>query len=348
MSLESGKRIVVRPNPNKRNLLKYNLIVGRDTMGKDIEREETSNTRAPNTNYTVMAAPSVERNGYLNTGLDIMVSNPFLADKTFRSKEWEDLLKDKPEVLLEHVVEYKFKKAIGYYSNEVEHSKVMDVELQKKFNFWQSDLAMFDFKDGANILNLDLERDLITYYLIKADPLFANSYEELSPLTDYYIAAEHEEEVRKASKTRTVDIATGRLVEIDDEADGELTKKFGRGLNIRTKGLKKEKIYSEISAKLKENKDGFVEQFNFLYNLWKEPVTRTDFVVRTDLVELIEYGVINQRGAEYSWIPPASGGEKSTEMKWIRREDIFDFLKNPEYQVEKEQMEAQLNLKKSL
>lgn len=347
MELESGKKVVIRPNPNKRNLLRFQLITGKDASGRETLEEETSNTRAPNTRYTWMVAPSKKLNGYLNTGLNIMVSNPYMNESSYKNDAWRDVLKDKEEVLLQHVIEYKFDKPLDYYSNKINLSKVMEVEKQKVFNFWQSDLAMFDLADGATVLDLNLERDLVLYYAMKADELFANSYEELSPLTDYYIAAEHEEDVRKASKSKSVDVALARLVEIDNDGDGELIKKFARLLNIGTKGVKKDKIYNTLSASIKENKNDIVSQFQFNYNLWKEPATREDFVARTTLVELTDYGVITQRGVEYSWIPPMVEGEAQEVMKWTRREDVLNFLVSKEYQPERKLMQQQLDLKKT-
>ena len=346
MELESGKKVVIRPNPNKKNILKLELITGKDG-NKDIAQEEKTHTRAFGTRDTWMVAPSAKLNWYLNTGLNVLVANPYKTYKEYKTAEWDKIFRYKEEVLLQHIIEYKFDKPLDYYSNRIQLSKVIDVEKQKTFNFWQSELAMFELRDGATVLNLDLERDLVLYYAVKADPMFANSYEEITPFTDYYIAAEHEEESRKANKSKHVDTALARLVEIDEEGDSELLKKFARLLNIATKGVKKDKVYASLSSLLKENKNDIVSQFNFNYNLWKEPITRKDFVARTMLIEFIDYGVVYQRGVEYSWIPPMIDGEAQEVMKWTRREDILEFLQNPEYQKERDLMRQQLDLKKT-
>jgi len=206
---------------------------------------------------------------------------------------------------------------------------------------------MFDLEDGGMVLNLDKERDLILYYLLKEDPMCANSYEELSPMTRFFIAAEHEEEQRKVTKDKSIDIALSKLVEIDSESDSDkLIKSFGNVLGVRTKGISKERTYQELSNRLKQNKADFITNFNYYYKLWKEPATRQEFAVRARLVDYTDFGVITMRGSEYSWLPPRDvDGKQEPEITWFRREDVINYLLDKKYQKERSLMEAQLEAK---
>lgn len=350
LQFETGRKVIVRPNPNIRPVIKYERITERDSLGNDISEPEKELTRAPGTKFTLMASPSAKLNGYLATGLHHMVANPFKELKAYKSSAWADILKDKEEVLLSHVIEYKFNKPINYYSNEVDLQRVTPVVLAKDlpqtFNFWQSDLAMFDLEDAGMVLNLDRERDLILYYLLKEDPLCANSYEELTPFTKYFIAAEHEEESRKANKDKSVDICLGRLVEIDNEDDGKTLKGFGNVLGVKTKGLRKDRIYQELSSRIKQNKQDFITNFNYYYKLWKEPATKAEFNTRSKLVDYLDYGVISLRGTEYSWLPPVDvDGKRDPEVTWYRRDEVIEFLMDKKFQKERALMEAQFEAK---
>ena len=81
LQFETGRKVIIRPNPNIKPVIKYERITERDSLGNDISEPEKELTRAPGTKFTLMASPSAKLNGYLATGLHHMVANPFKKQK---------------------------------------------------------------------------------------------------------------------------------------------------------------------------------------------------------------------------------------------------------------------------
>jgi len=350
IAFEQNRKVHLRP-VDKRPVIQYQRVVDRDESQNDIVVPENELTRAPGTKYSIMAPPSAKLGGFLATGLHHMVANPYKDETTYRDAKWEEIFKGKEEVLLQHILEYKFHKPFNYYTNQIPLKRVPNIgdkdQVDKNQYFFQSEEGVFNLEDSTMILDLNNERHLVLYYLCLEDPEIASSYNEIKPFTRYYISGETEEVERKAKSGKKVDLAVSKLIEIESEADTALMQAFGNVCGVRTKGMSAEAIYSELSRNLKSNKDGFIDNFNYYYKLYKEPATADKFFAVSEVVDLLAYGVIVERGGNFTWQPPADkDGRARNEVSWYRRDSLIDSLEDKQHQEERMEMLEQLKIKR--
>jgi hypothetical protein len=226
---------------------------------------------------------------------------------------------------------------------------VTQSEVERNPSFFTSEAAIWDLDDAADVLDLSQERDLILYYLLLDSDICANSYAEINHMThSYYISSEHEEEAAKASRMKESDLAISRLVEISESGNfDELLVSFANVCNIRTKGVSTSRVYEELSAKLKGKDKSFIKNFNYYYNLYKNPGTKDMFVAASRVVDYLNYGVIIQRGTTYTWTPPVrKDGQIEADVTWSRRDELIDFIASPASQPERALMDEQLTIKR--
>lgn len=337
------RQVILAPNPKKRTSVTYEMgYESQDGRLLDKEKFEVEKlTRAPNTKYTLMAAISADKGGYLETGLTDLIANPYKDHSKLRSKEWEEVLLGHERVLRQHVVEYFWNKPIGYYTNQITVSRFPQRGEIPKFVFFQSDAAVLDLEDGANTLDLASELGMIRYFMALADPNIANSYEEITPETDYYIARRDEEETRKTKSVKVVDFAVDRLVDIAKEFPSRLAD-FCKVLEIEKKNLSSDAAYEILSNAIKNKRD-FIPNFNYYYDLFKEESTREMFDARVFLADLVEHRIISKRSNVYTWYPPKDADGKQLEaLEWERKEEVLDYLVNPKFRKEQAEMLEQV------
>lgn len=352
LTFTSAGKVILQP-VQKTPVVQYERVTDRDLEGNETAELDRTLTRAPGTKFSIQAFPSKKLNGFLATGLQYTVANPYKDREVFKSKEWEDILKGKEEVKLQHLIEYKFDKPLGYYTNEIPLRRVQPIlsqlEVDKNPTFFSSEAAIWDLEDAPQVLDLSSERDLVLYYLLLDSEICASSYAEINHMThNYYISSEHEEEQMKAARMKESDLAVSRLVEISASANNaELLTSFGNVCNLRTKGVSPERIYEDLSSKLKGKDKSFIKNFNYYYNLFKNPETKDMFLASSKVVDYLNFGVIIQRGTQYIWTPPTrKDGQIEADVNWARRDELIDFIASPASQPERVLMDEQLERKK--
>ena len=333
-------KVILLPNPKKKSAVKFDINI-EDREGRVIEKLESNDiTRAPGTRFTLMAIPSAKLGGFLDTGLTDYVVNPYKEYTSFKSPEWERILKGQDMVLRQHIMEYFWNKPINYYTNEVIVERMPTDDRDRPMRFFQSEASMLDLEDGSNSIDLSTELGMIKYFMALADPMIANSYEEITPETAYYIARVDEENERKTKSAKKVDSAVARLYELSENYPTtliQLCKVLGinRKVNATTG-------YEILSYNIKNEKD-FVENFIYYYDMWKEESTRPLFEARAFLWDLLEYRVVSERSNKYTWYPPKDETGKQVEpLTWERKEELLDFLSNPKFKREQGEMLEQI------
>lgn len=348
-------KILIQPNPNKKPLLRYDRVVsvqkGQDGRLNEETTEEKEITRVPNTKYSICANLK-ESTGTLNTGLDVMDDNPYADLKSFRSPDFEAVLKDKPQALRQHILEYKHNKPFNYYTNEINFYKRYTKDNIKDLPFFQTPDASMNLVDSVNTLDLNNPKHEIMYYVATAKGRsdIAPSYQELTGSHSWFISKEEEAAEIKASKKKEKNAAIAKLEEINSKNDGTVTK-FCQVLNLARRNMSEPQAYEVLANQLEQSgkKGEFArEEFNNIYKMYKDKVKRDVFNVRALIWEFEAYGVLLKRNTEYTWQPPRDAdGKTPDKVQFSRQQELIDYLLDPKHTPELEFMQENLKTRKS-
>lgn len=347
-----SKKVFILNNPNRNSVNNYNKItVG--VGGQKVEEKEAF-ARAPYTKETfVGASVSKTKPGTLDTGLDFMGDNPYSDEAHYRSIDFERALKGKEKALFQHILEFKHGKDYDTYSNIKNVDLSGNVKDPKKVSFLQSAEALYSLNDGTTILDLDNPKDELTYYLCRANPDIAPSFQELSQSNKWYIAKEEEAASQKISSKKVINSAAGKLAELEGRKDNTLQKVFkvlflSKAGGQSYKRLSDDQAYEELDTfitdkgKAKQNVGVFM---NVVRKIDDNPV---EFEAQALIFDLITYNVLYKKGGGYTWVPPKEGNENATKeiVEFDRLEEVVKYVSNPKYEPELTAMKSQLEAKK--
>ena len=350
----SLSKILIQPNPNKKPLLRYDRVTG-VTKGHDGNKleettEEKEITRVPNTKYSICANLK-ESTGMLNTGLDVMEENPYKDLKSYRSGDFEAVLKDQPQALRQHILEYKHNKPFNFYTNQINFYKKYTKETINQIPFFQSPDASKNLIDGVNILDLNNPKDEIMYYVATAPGRvdIAPSYQELTGSHLWFISKEEEAAEIKASKKKEKNAVIAKLENLNSKNDGTVIK-FCQVLNIARRKMSEAQAYETLANYIEQpGKKGELarEEFNNIYKLYDNKAKREVFNVRALIWEFDSYGVISKRNTEYTWQPARDVDGKTPEaVKFTRQQELIDYLTDPKHTPELDAMQKSLQVRK--
>lgn len=349
-------KILIQPNPNKKPLLRYDRVLsvtkGQDGRMNEETTEEKEITRVPNTKYSICANLK-ESTGMLNTGLDREDDNPYHDLKSFRSSDFEAVLKDKPKAKLQHILEYKHNKPFNYYTNEINFHRRYTKETINQLPFFQTPEASMNLVDSVNTLDLNNPKHEIMYYVATAPGRsdIAPSYQELTGSHLWFISKEEEAAEIKASKKKEKNAAIAKLEEINSKNDGSVVK-FCQVLGVARRNMSEPQAYEILANQLEQpaKKGEFArEEFTNIYKMYKDKVKRDVFNVRALIWELESYGVLVKRNTEYTWQPPKdSDGKTPDKVSFTRQQELIDYLLDPKHTPELEFMQKALETRKSM
>lgn len=344
-------KYLIYPHPDKKPVVKYERRTESLVDGKLMEdfQEEREMSRAPFTKFTWSVAPSKKLGGHLNTGLLDYIPNPYKDQTSYRTPEWETILKGKDEITRQTELEYKHGHAPDYYSNIVDVRVLEKDPKDMKENFFQTKMAYLNLNDGVTILDTDNNPiHEVLYYAIKSSNVFANSYQELTPDTMFYIAKEQEEETRKAEKSRQRNGAIAKLEEIANKNDNTVVE-FCKVLNhpkSKKISLNSSIAYSELNKFLESANEQQITEFLAVYKQWNEPQDKRKFKAQVTLSDALDTGVIWVKGSEYGWQPPREeSGAVPPPVQFSRRSEVIDFLTEKKFQEEQEIIKKQIAAK---
>lgn len=340
---KNDTRIIrIETNPNKQVASKFNYRVPRVTAGGDAIRNEagfvehtdvelTNAVRVPTTKKTI--SPCRLPNGRLNTGLDVEVENPYKDEISFRSEIWQKVLKDKPKVLLQHLLEYEHNTEFDYYTSDLPRYTIESARGAHS-KFFTSSQAMIHLNNNTTILHMNNPIHRVRYYTILAHKAIANSYKELEDNfnADWYIVDEDEREVIKQSAVQKDVYATGALAKLCDTKNGEAVIKMAKALEISEAN---DKSINEAKAQrlvYEYYKKGEVEYqtYKALFELWNDKVRRPEFNAQAELFDMIRYGLISYKAGKYVVnVKGDDGGILESKVYNTKLDVVMNFLLDP-------------------
>jgi len=278
--------------------------------------------------------------GGFNTGLNVEVDNPYYNSDTALPNEFE-YLKTKPKALLQEVLECKHDRPKGFYTNRMPRRE------DKERTFFQ-DYKVF-LKDMTNILDTASPHDELAYYMLKASKFVAESELDWKsgkkPQALYYISDEKEEQdkvyQREYIKAKAMSLLTA------PEMTPEVMRKFIKYLRNTDKSSKlpqgnvgNESSFLALKDYVKDlaNCKIFIEAYDLMT---KSAPGRERFEAIVLLQQLLEAYIVSNRQETYTW--------NSTKIVLgNRKEDVIQFLLNPEKGPEVEDLEKELKAKYQL
>jgi hypothetical protein len=308
---------------------------GQGTQGKVIKKTKI----LPHCSDTI--TPLYNKNiGGLNTGLNVDDDNPFFETTDALPQEFE-YLRTKKKAILQEILECKHDRPKGFYTNRMPRRE------DKERTFFQD--FKIQMKDMTNILDTTNPHDELAYYVLKASKYVAGSEVDWKngkkPEALYYISDEKEEQDKIYKREFIKSKALGLLT--TNEITPEMMRKFIKYLRNTDKDSKLPQGNTSNETAFLTLKD-YVKDLNgaktFLdaHDLFtKSAPGRQRFEAIVLLQQLLEAYIVSNRGETYTW--------NSTKIViGNRKEEVIQFLLNPEKGPEVEDLEKELQAKYSI
>lgn len=344
--------ILIESNPNIKSLLGFERVLEKGLTGeRDVTEYDRTLSRAPGTKDTFSVLPSRKLGGYLNTGLLFETDNPYKDEKSYRTKEWEAILKGVETITKQTELEYKHGRNPGFYTNEIDlegFKKRYTAADRDKVPYFQQSISQINLNDGATVLDTSKPKEEILYYNMLASSLIANNFNELTADTKYYISKEDETAAIKNSKKRKENMALGRLEELYELKDGTVINfcKLVGGTPSTRINLTEDQAYSELDTFIKKN-EAQTRSFNDTYKMFTKDIIK--FNTKVKFWDLLTLRIIYKKANEFIWDAPKDDeGNQLAQVRWDRESDVLDYLSNPKYQTEVEILDRSIVAKKRL
>jgi len=308
------------------------------TNGKTTNRlNQTKITRGCRDSFAVL--PSASRGGFLSTGLNNYVDNPFKDGVGLPAGF--DSLRGRDKVKEQHLVEIKFNLPFNFLTDEPYNRN----NLSKDYvpSFYQT--FKYSLNDGLTIFDTDKRDEYLAYRAMLVSKKFAPSKKDLDagryPDAMYYIGKENETEDIKYNKKQRLNSAIAKLS--DSDFDPEMQKKMIKVLNLSKGNLTNTQAYNLLDTYISDTTPGKdnITEFEKMFTLLKTPDGRAEFEARFLLQELQDSWIVSEYQGTYTW-----NAKKITLGQ--RKEDAIRFLLNPEKQDEVKELKRQLSAKRSI
>lgn len=334
----STRIIRIEPSPFAKVKVKVKMARNKvDTLGRPM-KQRTREGKIINTRELIDAEnlvqfpgtikylrPAVCRDG-LRTGLNVIVKNPY-KDEDFYTQSWaENRLRGKEKALLQHILEYKHNKPLGYYNNSLSQ-KVYRKDEEDEIPFFHSPKCKLPLE--GNVFFLDLRNELheVMYYVAKANNIVANSFEELAqgrnPEALYYIVDETEAANIKTVKSKRINEAIAVIEKLEKEA-GELVN-FGKALGLTDPIKNDRQAYEALEKYFKKDSLSY-ENFMFYWKMYNNPINKDQFKAAIKLYDSITAGVVSFRNGIYYWQKPATDLAPAEVKRYMTKDKIISEL----------------------
>ena len=302
-----SRKIRIEPNPFKQLRNKFKMRTRKTTSGGQpvvsvsgdpiyVDAVPDALYRVPGTSKRV--GPGRTASNTLNTGLTILVANPYKTLNSY-TLEWENVLKGKEKVLLQHVIEYECDYPLDYLTHRIKPGAIASDKEDKKF--FEKIESKPKLDGGVSFLNLANPIHRVNYYTLLAHKKIANTYEDL--LDGGNIEAE--------------------WFIVDEEL--ELNEAANRNITDDT-------IFNAIYKYYNHDSKNFY-QFMELYKLWKDPVSGRDkFVALADVFDYQHMGLISYKNGKYTWFKIIPGEPTQSFMFTGKMGFVVEFLLDPAQQ----------------
>lgn len=346
-------KLFIKPNPNVNPLLGFIKLEEKRTV-KDkrngmetVDRENIDKryTRAPGSSFRLCANPSRKLHGNLNSGMLHDAVNPYHNTESFADPKFKEVLYGKEKAKVQHILEYKHNKPFDYYTNQFVDVTFLDASTIDRIPALMRAEYTIELRDGTTVLDTNTEYGEIMSYVLRANELVANTFEELSSKTPFYIAAEEEEAARKQKREALQDKCIAFLVGLHDNNQEQLSS-FCKALDIRKRVHNSSSAYNELKNFINRSKDN-ATVFKRMFEMWNEEATRSSFTARVILYDARDHGFILKDGPSYTWHRPQleEGGrlEPMVFTKYTGDNSIIEFLSHPKYQMEQKELLEQIS-----
>ena len=353
--LGDSRIIRVEPNPEKKMKNKFVMktyrmskgSVVRDSSGRAVRQEEELKNvyRVPGTSQTI--CQGLTKSNTINTGLDILIPNPFKNESVYKNEWGERLFKDKDKAKLQHVLEYE----LGYEHNYLNNKNIGVFPSDKNdLSFFQKPESKPKLDGHVTLLNMSNEIHRIWYYSLLAMKKVASSLSEIEDNPTRYewvITDEKEKQDIKASKIERSTTASFYL-ETLKRSKSDAIFQMAKALEIDAafdRNMNTTRAFNLIHDHYNKNSqyyDSFIEN----YELWEDPQTREIFIAKSELFDLIKLDIVSYRNGKYTYIKRASEGNPS---ETFQRNSKLDFIKtfmlDPAYSEEVDMMNEEYRQK---
>jgi hypothetical protein len=343
-------KIYIKPNPNVNPLAAFVRLEQKRTIAdreSSIETTEVENispryTRAPGTSYRICANPSEKLHGNLNHGMSHEIPNPYKDHTTFYDDKFRAVLEGKDKAPVQHILEFKYNKPFNYFTNQV--ADAFTTPHNELPILMRGDYTL-ELEDGTTVLDTDTEFGEVMSYIVRANSKIANSFEEITSFTPFYIAHEAEEAKIKQQREAIADRAIAKLVSIFDSPQKPDLLKFVKALDLPKRPTSPETAYNELKqfiVRSGENAKLFIQ----IYEMYTEEATRNVFEARVLLADARQYAFITRDGATYTWHRPNSEEgipqKPLTFSKYTGENSIIEFLSSKQYLNEQAELKQQI------
>ena len=352
---EDNKKIRIEPNPYRNIKQKFKMKTKKlsggqpvvNLQGNPVYTEVTPESlyRVPGTSKRV--APARTQKG-LNTGLDMLVTNPY-KDVNSYTPEWEVVLKGKEKVLLQHILEYECGYSLDYLTHRIPNGVVASDKVDKKFFETVESKPRLD--GNVTFLHLSNPIHKVNYYTLLAHKSVANTWDELmdggNEEAEWYIVDDESKQKRQKSKSMRVVEGGAALKELmDSNSDSILTMTKALELSEASdRNITKDKAFNIIYNYYNKDIKSF-DQFIELYNLWKDPVVgRNKFIAMGDLFNYQNQGLVAYKSGRYTWYKTIPGEPAETFTFNGKMNFIVEFLLDPANQENVEMLQEEYESK---
>lgn len=347
------KRYVrIQPNPNAQVNLKLKRSQAKvNSAGQAIQDQEGNvvnqlvdvedAVQVPGTVRFVK--PRLTASG-IDTGLNILVDNPYKDEDVYYPSWGETHLKGKDKALLQHILEYKHDKELHYYTGKI-FDRITPSEKLSEAPFFASPASSIPLNGNVTFLDLENPTHEVWYYSLRAPSMtiVCNSYDELMNGSGrsalYYIVNEEEVENAKTEKDRQTNVAASALEKMYNESNDSVIK-LAKCLENSDRALTKNKAYTFLNEFFKRGEIEY-NQFSRYVSLYYDAARRQEFFAAASLQEYIDYGIMRVRENKYYWMRPETDKSPAESFEWATKEKVIhEFLIAPEYHDEVEIIES--------
>ena len=298
--------------------------------------------QVPGTGYVYVVRHKKDGTG-LNTGLDILVDNPYHDEEAYFPVWGETILKGRTKASLQNILEYKHKKDLNYYRADLS-DKIYASTKEFEQPFFATRNADITFTGNVLFLNLKNPLHEVYYHVLRASSICANSLADLdngrNPDAVYYMVDEAEVKRHEVGEIQ-IDTTTGQMLE-ELRQHGDSLCKVARAMGNSDRDLDPNGAFKWIYKQVKDTNKGKpnIAEYNNLkkyYELFKDASRREILYANADVQDLLMYNVIRERDSKYYWVKPETDTSPVETFEWKSKEKLVkDFILAPEYQEEVE------------
>lgn len=350
MSKKVYLRPVVGTSAQERRV--YKIIDGeKKEVTKTIDGSTVGFAKSFGGTFTFQISPR-SSDGRLAINLDKLVANPFYQedekDVQLPSQWSNSTIWKKPRITRQEELELKYNKKPGFFATEGFRVNGNKKPWQQERTYLQQLQRIFSA--SQNELDLTVMDDELIYEAVLESKFFANTLEEITGESRFYISHIDQEQEKLADKRRNRIKASALLDSLIDNHPTKLYK-VAVVLTIIQGSVSESVIKNKLFDYVEEKNFGSIpqdERIARFIDVCKQAtdesiVEKEKFDIQFLGQELINFRVVNDYRGKYTWI--SKSGSNLEEIARTKQE-FYDFLADPKNEVYVEELRTELDSKK--